>query len=92
MPGRRSLRMSIRSARRGHATRSWSNCSARASARAPARTPCICSPTTASALGFARTTFRARAIATAQTMAIPLHNRMSADDFAYVVDAIKKLA
>jgi dTDP-4-amino-4,6-dideoxygalactose transaminase len=27
-----------------------------------------------------------------QTMAIPLHNRMSADDFAYVVDAIKKLA
>ncbi len=28
----------------------------------------------------------------AQTMAIPLHNRMSADDFAYVVDAIKKLA
>ena len=27
----------------------------------------------------------------AQTMAIPLHNRMSADDFAYVVDAIKKL-
>jgi dTDP-4-amino-4,6-dideoxygalactose transaminase len=27
----------------------------------------------------------------AQTMAIPLHNRMNADDFAYVVDAIKKL-
>jgi perosamine synthetase len=27
----------------------------------------------------------------AQTMAIPLHNRMSADDYAYVVDAIKKL-
>ena len=28
----------------------------------------------------------------AHTMAIPLHNRMSADDYAYVVDAIKELA
>lgn len=28
----------------------------------------------------------------ANTMAIPLHNRMSADDYAYVVDAIKELA
>lgn len=28
----------------------------------------------------------------AHTMAIPLHNRMSADDYAYVVDAIRELA
>lgn len=28
----------------------------------------------------------------ANTMAIPLHNRMSADDYAYVVDAIREIA
>jgi dTDP-4-amino-4,6-dideoxygalactose transaminase len=28
----------------------------------------------------------------AHTMAIPLHNRMSADDYAYVVEAIKEVA
>jgi dTDP-4-amino-4,6-dideoxygalactose transaminase len=28
----------------------------------------------------------------AHTMAIPLHNRMSADDYAYVVDAIREIA
>jgi perosamine synthetase len=27
----------------------------------------------------------------AHTMAIPLHNRMSADDYAYVVEAIREI-
>jgi dTDP-4-amino-4,6-dideoxygalactose transaminase len=42
--------------------------------------------------GFSPNDFPGARDCDAQTMAIPLHNRMSAEDFAYVVDAIRKLA
>jgi perosamine synthetase len=42
--------------------------------------------------GFAADDYPGARDCDANTMAIPLHNRMSADDYHYVVDAIKKIA
>jgi dTDP-4-amino-4,6-dideoxygalactose transaminase len=41
--------------------------------------------------GFAADDYPGARDCDANTMAIPLHNRMSADDYRHVVDAIKKL-
>jgi dTDP-4-amino-4,6-dideoxygalactose transaminase len=41
--------------------------------------------------GFAPDDFPAARDCDAQTMAIPLHNRMSAEDYRYVADALKEI-